>query len=469
MRRYLLAIPPCLLLVAVLLSSWHLTRYAQDARPKVGKISESDVNNAPDPPILSSQDSELNEQQYRESVASADSTEPSNLLGPQDFDYREILSQTSGDRQYYPIFLDGLAGYNPNLIPHPTKSDLWIMVAQRLQTDHAVSYEQLVCEVGFMDGALLCAEHPTVLPIQPGVLGNCAGDMAIINMAGGSRDARVFYGLDRPYILYGSQSQQVCLGQWLQEARMLLNAFEIHRYMPRPDFFESPVELPRASSSGHPVEKNYFLFWDTEGRVYVHYELFPTRSFAQLNYDGRGLGELAADAAHADQTCMARYMPHVAANLEAIHQATNSLLITLCSRFDPGCVPNDENTFIMHIFHHKSYYSFHGMYEPYTILFKRSTPFAIHAISQRPFWVSGRQALTVFTDAAQYRGKPEEIPEGHSEMFYITSMSWKSHQQKYHGYVDDVLFVAFGVEDTRAGVIDVKAEDLLQDLAFCDP
>lgn len=54
-------------------------------------------------------------------------------------------------------------------------------------------------------------------------------------------------------------------------------------------------------------------------------------------------------------------------------------------------------------------------------------------------------------------------------MFYITSMSWKSHAQKYHGYIDDVIFVAFGVEDTMAGVIDVLAGDLLQDLAFCDP
>jgi hypothetical protein len=52
-------------------------------------------------------------------------------------------------------------------------------------------------------------------------------------------------------------------------------------------------------------------------------------------------------------------------------------------------------------------------------------------------------------------------------MFYITSMSWKGHDQKYHGYIDDVLFLAFGIEDTRAAAIDVKAADLMQDLALC--
>jgi hypothetical protein len=67
----------------------------------------------------------------------------------------------------------------------------------------------------------------------------------------------------------------------------------------------------------------------------------------------------------------------------------------------------------------------------------------------------------------QYQGREEYIPEGHTEMFYMTSMSWKRHDQKYHGYLDDVMFLAFGIEDTRAGAIDVLAGDLLQDLAYC--
>lgn len=122
----------------------------------------------------------------------------------------------------------------------------------------------------------------------------------------------------------------------------------------------------------------------------------------------------------------------------------------------------------MHVFHHKTYYDFHGIYEPYVLLFRQAAPFALHGISQRPLWIHGRQALTAETGALQYAGRPaEDIPEGHTEMFYVTSISWKGHAQRYHGYLDDVVFLGFGIEDTRAGLIDVLAEDLVGDLGLC--
>jgi hypothetical protein len=52
-------------------------------------------------------------------------------------------------------------------------------------------------------------------------------------------------------------------------------------------------------------------------------------------------------------------------------------------------------------------------------------------------------------------------------MFYVTSLSWKGQGQRYHGYIDDVLFVAFGIEDEKSAAIDLVAGDLLQDLGFC--
>ena len=38
---------------------------------------------------------------------------------------------------------------------------------------------------------------------------------------------------------------------------------------------------------------------------------------------------------------------------------------------------------------------------------------------------------------------------------------------KYHGYLDDVLYIAFGIEDERTGGIDVRARDLLGNLGLC--
>jgi len=287
-----------------------------------------------------------------------------------------------------------------------------------------------------------------------------------ISTGRGPRDARIFYGPEGPFLIYGSQSQYVCLGIWVQDIRMMLDAFHLERFA-LSKLFTSATEV-RRPAPWKGVEKNFFIFWDLNSKMYVHHDIYPERVFAQLDFDGTVGDNLAAKTAHHDQICLAQYMPPVGPEQESIHQATNSLSITMCNRADPGCKPNDSNTYVMHIFHHKTYYDFHGIYEPYALLIQQSAPFALHAISQRPFWIHGREALTKETASLQYEGRPaSDIPEGHSEMFYVTSISWKSHGQKYHGYMDDVLFMSFGIEDTRAGVIDVLAGDLLQDLAVC--
>jgi hypothetical protein len=387
--------------------------------------------------------------------------------GIRQFDYREIFSLTTRDRRYVPIYLAGFPGYNANIIPHPTKSEFWIVVVQRLTEWQLEPSTELVCEAGFLNGALVCTAEPTTVDLKYSTNGACEEELTFLKLVAGPRDARLFMGPDRPYITYGSQSDYICFGQWIQDARVVLDDFQVQTYIQPPDLFSMSMELKRPGNFSSPVEKNYFLFWDSFGVMHAHYNLWPQRSFARLELDGSGVTDLASVTNYQDQMCMAKYLPPVYPELESIHQATNSLSITLCERSDPTCVADDTNTFIMHIFHHKSYHSFHGMYEPYVVLMQRTAPFALHAISQRPFWIHGREQLTELSDSTQYRNDKGAIPDGHSEMFYVTSMNWKSHLQKYHGYIDDVLFIGFGIEDAKPGMIDVLAGDLLQDLAFC--
>lgn len=54
-----------------------------------------------------------------------------------------------------------------------------------------------------------------------------------------------------------------------------------------------------------------------------------------------------------------------------------------------------------------------------------------------------------------------------TEMLYVTSMSWKERGKKYHGFLDDVLFIGFGIEDEVAGGIDIVAGDLFADMGSC--
>jgi hypothetical protein len=315
-----------------------------------------------------------------------------------------------------------------------------------------------------MNGVMVCTAEPTALPIEPSIRGVCEGEYAYFNVRFGPRDARVFLGPDAPFIVYGSQSAYTCLGIWLEDVRMLSQDFEYEKDVV-PKLFTHATEVQRPPPV-KPLEKNFFIFWDREGKAFVHYDIYPKRVFAQLGFDGSVGPDLALESANTDNMCIKSYMPTLAPTEESIHQASNSLSITMCNRKNSECVPDATNTFISTIFQHKSYHDWHGIYEPYVMVFQQSAPFAIHAISQKPLWIHGRTTLTKETGSLLYAGD-KEIPANHTEMFYVTSISWKTHGQKYHGYLDDPLFLGFGVEDTRAGMMDILAEDLFQDLGFC--
>jgi hypothetical protein len=385
--------------------------------------------------------------------------------------YREIFSVSTLDKKYFAVdFGFGNPTLNPNIIPHPHEENTWIIIAQKEQSaaeTHEV-FEELACNAVFReDGSLVCSTLPRPLPVAPTRSDNCKGELEAFNLPAGPHDMRVSYGPDAPFAVYGSQSQWACFGLWAQDFRSLASDdFQLDTL--NANLFANAAELQRPQP-WHEVEKNWFLFWDTQGAPYVHHDIEPKRAFAQVLPDGSVGPDLAPAVAAGDDACMAKYMPKIAPVDENLHQATNSLSITLCKRSEEACQPNDENTFIISIFQVKKYHSWHGVYEPYVMLFQRNAPFALHAISTKPLWIHGRRPLTKDTAglATKWDGDESKLPKDQSEMFYVTSMSWKSHGQRYHGYADDVLFLGFGVEDERSAAIDVLAGNLLLDMGLC--
>lgn len=379
--------------------------------------------------------------------------------------HTEVSSVSTRNGRYFPIEFGQEQAMNPSIIPHPVLADTWIITAQHLRRSEKASsawFSELVCDAKFIKGRLGCIKAPMILPVAATTGDNCVGDLAYFEFNIGPHDARVFYGPQNAFAIYGSNSGYTCFGQWVQDFRMLVD------WVAEPNTksdFRLATEMRRPTPFG-AVEKNWFLFWDKDGDVYVHYDVSPQRSFARLNADGSVGPVLAPLAAASDQDCMARLMPQAATAFESVHQATNSLSLTLCNRSDISCEPNDSNTYILTIFQHKSFYLYHSVYEPYIMLFKRTAPFEIHGISSKPVWIRGRA-----------KAGEAKRPVGHefqeldswnqTEMIYVTSMSWKTQGQKYHGYLDDILFIAFGIEDERAGGIDVRAGDLVMDVEVC--
>lgn len=387
--------------------------------------------------------------------------------------YREISSISTPDGKYSQIYWgDRIEGVNPSILPHPTVPGIYIVAAQRQAIGEAFKHSQvLFCNAVYEEGVLGCIESPSILPIEHTPA--CKGDELY-----GPHDIRMFYGPEAPYITYGSHSAFSCHGMWVHDLRALVPELDAISYIKdtlfssEPKEFLEPIDIQRPPPYDH-IEKNYFLFWDLEGTTYVHQDLWPERVLTTLFANGSVSGNLSPKE---DQTCLSSLLPNLSLythttpgiKVNAIHQSTNSLLVTLCSRNDPECVPSASNTVIMAIFQHKEYYESHALYHPYALLFNATSPFDVRAVSRRALWIKGRDMLTRKTDAIYWRIFDDDLlPKGHTEMFFVTSVNWMTPGSGYHGFIDDDVLVGFGIEDTRSAVIDIKMEDLLQDLTWC--
>lgn len=377
--------------------------------------------------------------------------------------HHEIFSQSTEDGRYFLVRFRGKRAMNPNIIPHPTSKDVWFIVAQQYKTlgQNSAWFTELACEATFQDGELQCLEHPTILPLASISSLHCTGDFDYYDLSIGPHDARVFQGPDHPYIMYGSQSQHSCFGLWMQDFRRLVDWR--HDYQ-QSYAFRQATDLQRPAPYA-PVEKNWFVFWDKDQQIYAHYDVYPKRAFAKLQPDGSVGADLSHLTSESDNRCMEQLMGSELATSPKLHQATNSLAITMCAKADPACKKTADNTFILTIFQKKTEAKFHSVYEPYVMLFKQTPPFQIHALSTKPIWIHGRRAPN--EEKATGHDGDSDIPLDQSEMLYVTSMSWKNSSRRYHGYLDDVIFLAFGIEDSQAGAIDVLASDLLEHVGLC--
>lgn len=365
----------------------------------------------------------------------------------------ELFSRSTPDKKYFSVTFGNQTAFNPNIIPHPTRKDAYIIVGQKTtdKDDPIMMFWEVACDATFAGGALRCVkEAPVRLPVaatNPGEA-RCEGKLEVLNMNNGPHDARLFHGPKKPYLMYGSNSHHTCFGMWMQDYRTLVGS---NVSATAGDDFVKATELQRPQPYG-ALEKNWFVFWDKDDEAYLHYDMTPSRVFAKVHPNGSIEKNLAPYAAEQDDQCIAAYLPNkLPEQNESMHQATNSLRVTMCKRADKGCRADDKNTFIITIVQHKKYYDFHGEYEPYVVVFRERSPFELYAISKKPLWIHGRQRLG---------GKK-------SEQFYVVSINWKERGLGYHGYLDDELFLAFGIEDKRSGGMDVLASDLLTGLGLC--
>ena len=390
--------------------------------------------------------------------------------------HREVFCRRTSTGRFFRIDFVHHDAFNANVIPHPTLPQHWFIVAQKYkeegdQKTNQLMYAELICAATFVGDTLRCMDAPITLSIAATLSPKCTADIEWWNLSIGPRDARVFMGPHGPLAIYGSQSAHSCMGLFMQDFRMISDWPTYTRDPKSP--FDSPYDLVRP----HPisvVQKNYFAFWDMADQMYMHHDIYPHRSFSKFTPGDNAPRELAAQTSQQDEACLARYLPRLPAwdiwhplEVQSIHQGTNALSVTMCKhRKDKTCVPTAANTYIVTIIHHKSVIAVKAWYEPYVVMFRARPPFELYSVSSKPLWIHGRTHVDV--PDRERNTSPNQTPPGQPESFYMTSINWADKGHTHLGYLDDDIFLAFGIEDIGAGGIQILAADLLADMGLCD-
>ena len=269
------------------------------------------------------------------------------------------------------------------------------------------------------------------------------------------------------------------------------------------------TELTRnPADTRYPIEKNWLLFFPASGESYIHYDLSDPRSgprgrtFAKILGNGLTTTNLSDPL---EQPCLKELSEAEEPDNEkrggTWHQATNSLRLVLCNRFDASCKASTDNTVFFAVVHRKfpNWLKLPLRYERFFIVWQATPPFAMIGISQHPLLManetaSGWSASENWDDdpanavrVAATKNKNPNATEpfsGKDYWAYFTytvsiSYAWGRLSRKnqigfgdeamdmHVGYLDDEVVLGIGVDDKGQAFSRVKAADLVNCLMAC--
>ncbi|KAH0355808.1 hypothetical protein KCU83_g1360, partial [Aureobasidium melanogenum] len=143
----------------------------------------------------------------------------------------------------------------------------------------------------------------------------------------------------------------------------------------------------------------------------------------------------------APQTCL---KDNVA---EGLHQGTPLLSLTLCKRGE--CAPDKHNTILLGLVQRRQV-SPYTWYDSRIVTWNATEPFAFRSVSKRVIYQGTQEHQYNWNCGLIYHWNSTAVPQNRS-----------------HGYLDDEMWVTYGVTDREAGWVDVMPEDLLKDHTMC--
>ncbi|KAK9239750.1 hypothetical protein V1525DRAFT_16897 [Lipomyces kononenkoae] len=303
--------------------------------------------------------------------------------------------------------------YNPNILPFPKSyKHPYIGFARQSPQKGLYHHEIVWCEMDWADTpaigrkTLACVGKETKVDLAEwGTPAGLCKKVSYLALKQGLADPRILFSpWGEPLMIVGTNGQSNCMNQFVIDLRVVVPGLNWKMKLQGvPIRFKQLTELPRPQYN--EIEKNWFLMWDEINVGYVQHEiedrsvslLFGARS-KQVNIASPGIPECISS--------LKKKLDGVE-HLNEIHQATNSLRVTLC---DFPCIPTIHNTVIIELMHMKYKNHFEIFYRRYAIIMNATAPFNI----------IGR------TGNLMYAGTDEK------SMLYTVSITWDHEHYRAH-------------------------------------
>jgi hypothetical protein len=292
----------------------------------------------------------------------------------------------------------------------------------------------------------------------------------------GPEDMKLFWtGLGEPLLIFTHQVDDAvrCQGQFIIDARAAVpelgEILSTDAELPKIRFHE-PEGLRRIAPSGeesdprYQREKNWapvqapfssdkeellfmvepsqlFRFTDVNGVVKSVIKEEDQHSAVEAPYPLHAKEKDPWRSEH--QTCLHDVM----LSDGHVHQSTPMLSVTLCDRGD--CHPSPENTVLIGMVQRR--YDFPTWYDRRIATYASVPPYNMLSVSKK---------LT-------YHGETET-----GTYAWTGSMVYYTHHRHFpppnHGFLDDEIWLSFGIKDADGGWIDVRARELIDDHYLCE-
>ncbi|KAK9472680.1 uncharacterized protein V1510DRAFT_416606 [Dipodascopsis tothii] len=420
-----------------------------------------------------------------------------------------------------------LPRFNPSILPLPASADHpYLGFASQVRGSN---YELWACELSFgvkkisKRMSMQCATDPVHIPIPITSSSQCL-DHHYLALRAGPQVPRAFFSPDgAPLLMYSGNSADDCIGQFVVDLRMYYPNL-VQLFPDPPIIYSQPVELRRPGVK-QEFEQNWVLMFE-HNKTFIHQDLLP-RSFSSVGWQTKNLAPKTFNCL-ASLTANKQAVLHQSTNTLRLSLCEfpctpteeNTVLVSIVHvKFQEGLHTYFEKralvtkaTFPFDVLGVSPPLHFAGTDEqdlvyavslawdsrseprksrPNVYDFRRS-----HYVVEPPAEDGApAEAAAEPEPEPEHKDEPQDEPKQKQdrrvrrapkkptplelrEKLYnrnkVLDYTTENRQldgfesDYYHGYLNDVILIGFGIEDKESAVIDVRASSLVECLKKCN-